>query len=67
MAGFGFLGPANSSDGIVTIQQLHMKGMSQRQETTTKAVVCVFLIKTCEKTIKQTLRRRKLSIKVLGV
>jgi len=37
MTGFGFLGPASSSDGIVTIQQLHMKGMSQRQETITKA------------------------------
>lgn len=43
MAGFGFLGPANSSDGIVTIQQLHMKGMSQRQETTTKAKCSVCL------------------------
>jgi len=43
MTGFGFLGPASSSDGIVTIQQLRMKGMSQRQETTTKAKCSVCL------------------------
>jgi hypothetical protein len=39
MAGFSFLGPASSSDGIVTIQQLHMKGMSQRQETNNQSKV----------------------------